>query len=212
MAIDAYLAAAEGDASGLAFMTLAFNLQVPRMSVWGDLIAKGYSADFDPERDYSDLADPTSIMGSPMGQTLWPFSAGWPMEQMPEEFRVAHASDVETLIINGNLDFSTPAENATAELLPILPNGKEVILANMGHTEDLWNAQPEATAHLLRTYFDTGEVDSSKFTHQPVAFEVGFPSFPTLGKALILVPLFFVAIISALLVWWFRRRRRQKRI
>ncbi len=44
---------------------LAYNLKVPDLGIWGDMIAKGYSADFDPERDYSELAAPDSIMGSP---------------------------------------------------------------------------------------------------------------------------------------------------
>ncbi|MCP4361275.1 MAG: alpha/beta hydrolase, partial [Chloroflexi bacterium] len=182
MAFDAYLAAADGDASGLAFMSLAYNLQVPKLGIWGDMIAKGYSADFDPERDYDELAAPDSIMGSPIPQLLWPIADNWTQTLMPEEYRQVQPSAVETLIINGNLDFSTPAENAINELLPVLENGQKIILSDLGHDEDFWNAQPEAAVQLLLTYFDTGEVDESLFEHQPVNFEVEFPSFPTLGK------------------------------
>ncbi|MCP4284853.1 MAG: alpha/beta hydrolase, partial [Gammaproteobacteria bacterium] len=133
MAFDAYLSAAEGDASGLAFMSLAYGLQVPGMSVWGDLFAKAYSADFDPERDYAELAASDSIMGSPIHQLLWPFTENWSQTLMPEEYRQVQPSDVETLIINGNVDFSTPAENAINELLPVLENGQKIILTDLGH-------------------------------------------------------------------------------
>ncbi len=209
MAFDAYLAAAEGDASGLAFMSLAYDLQVPGMATWGDMIAKGYSADFDPDRDYGELAAPDSIMGSPIPQLLWPFAEHWPQDLMSEEYRRVRPSTVDTLIINGNLDFSTPAENATKELLPALENGREIILSDMGHTEDLWYAQPKATIHLLRTYFDTGEVDDSLFEHQPVKFEIDFPSFPTLGKLMLFIPLFIVGLIGGVVLLWVRRRRKR---
>ncbi len=198
VALDAYLAAADGDASGLAFMSLAYDLQVPTMAVWGDTIAKGYSADFDSERDYSKLAAPDSIMGSPIAQLLWPIAENWPMTLMPEEYRQVQPSAVDTLIINGNLDFSTPAENATNELLPVLENVHEVILTDLGHTDNFWYAQPEASAHLLRTYFDTGDMDRSRFKHQPVNFEVDFPSFPTLGKLMFFIPLLIILIVGLL--------------
>jgi pimeloyl-ACP methyl ester carboxylesterase len=44
---DAYVAAQNGDASGLALMSLAFDLFIPKSFVWGDLFAKGGSADLD---------------------------------------------------------------------------------------------------------------------------------------------------------------------
>ncbi len=132
---------------------------------------------------------------------------------MPEEYRQVQPSSVETLIINGNLDFSTPAENAINELLPTLENGHKIILTDMGHDEDFWNAQPEAAMQLLLTYFDTGEVDESLFEHQPVNFEVDFPSFPTLGKLMFFLPLLIIVIIGllvGLVVWRVRVRRKRK--
>jgi pimeloyl-ACP methyl ester carboxylesterase len=41
---------------------------------------------------------------------------------------------VETLVINGELDFSTPPQVTTKELLPYLPNVQEVVLPGIGHT------------------------------------------------------------------------------
>ncbi|MCP4380131.1 MAG: alpha/beta hydrolase [Hyphomicrobiales bacterium] len=211
MAIDAYLSAAEGDASGLAFMSFAYNLQVPKLAVWGDMIAKAYSADFDPDLDYGQLGAPDSIMGSPIAQLLWPFTASWTQTQMPEEYRTAQPSDVDTLIINGNLDFSTPAENATAELLPLLSNGHEVILTDMGHTDDFWTAQPAAAEQLLLTYFDSGDVDASGFQHQPVSFAAPFPSFTVLGKAMVVLPLLIFGLLG-LVIWRIVVRRGRKRL
>ncbi len=211
MAIDAYLSAAEGDASGLAFMSFAYNLEVPKLAVWGDMIAKAYSADFDPDRDYGQLGAAESIMGSPIAQLLWPFTASWPQTQMPEEYRTAQPSNVDTLIINGNLDFSTPAENATAELLPLLSNGHEVILTDMGHTDDFWTAQPAAAEQLLLTYFDSGDVDASGFQHQPVSFAAPFPSFTVLGKAMVVLPLLILGLLG-LITWRLVVRRRRKRL
>ena len=51
-------------------------------------------------------------------------------------------SNVETLLIGGALDFATPPQDATRELLPHLPNGHQVVLPDFGHTDDFWSYQP----------------------------------------------------------------------
>jgi len=63
----------------------------------------------------------------------------WPARRIPEEYRQAQHCDVETLLVSGSNDFSTPAKNATRELLPVLKRGHQVILAEMGHVGDLWS-------------------------------------------------------------------------
>lgn len=50
------------------------------------------------------------------------------------EYGSVHTSKVETLLISGELDFSTPPQLATEELLPYLPNGHQVVLEEFGHT------------------------------------------------------------------------------
>ena len=171
--IDAYLSASEGDASGLAMLSQAYDLLIPNMSVWGEFFAKGYSSDYDASRDYNDLADPDSVMGSPMAQLLWPVADGWNGAVIDETYRQVQPSSVETLLIGGDIDFSTPVQFATEELLPSLENGQQVILKNMGHTNDVWNAQPEATEHLLVTYFATGAADDSGYVDQAISFAPG---------------------------------------
>jgi hypothetical protein len=79
-------------------------------------------------------------------------------------------SDTETLVINGGLDFSTPAQNATKELLPHLRNGHEVVLPGFGHTDDFWNVQVAAGSHLVNTFVDSGKVDDSRYTRAEVDF------------------------------------------
>ena len=100
-------------------------------------------------------------------------------------------------------------QKATEELLPALTHGEQVVLSEFGHVSDVWDFQPEATRHLLVTFFDTGEVDGSRFTYQPMDFHVGL-GFPALAKIALAV---VVAVIAGLVgvVWfvvqWVRRRQ-----
>ena len=63
----------------------------------------------------------------------------------------------------------------------------------MGHTNDVMTRQPEAIERLLTYFFDTGEVDDSLFTYEPITFEVkaGFPAIAkiALGFAFLGVPI-----------------------
>ena len=53
---------------------------------------------------------------------------------------------------------ATPPQNATRELLPHLPNGHQVVLAGLGHADDFWAYEPDASTHLIDTYLDSGRV------------------------------------------------------
>lgn len=163
LAFDAFVAAHKGDPSGLALLSMAYRFFIPSSGVWGDHASKAVSADFDPSRDYFvEMDPPGSIIGSPMGELAWGISrfVSWPIQPIPEEYRRSQTSDVETLLLSGSIDFSTPAEFATNELLPCLRNGKQVILAEMGHSEDVFGVNPEATERLLTSFFDTGVPDT----------------------------------------------------
>ena len=190
MVFDAWLAAEQGDPSGLALMSLAYDLIIPKMSVYGEFFSKGISADYDPERNYAaEMDPPNSIIGAPMSQLIWGSvtddkGAAWPTALMPEEYRNIQPSNTETLLINGNLDFSTPAEYAAKELLPSLPNGKMITLAEMGHVNDIMLRQPEAIERLLTHFFLTGEADDSLFTYDKMDFNTKM-SFPLLAKIIL---------------------------
>lgn len=213
---DAYLAAEGGDPSGLALMSLAYNLIMPSAFTWGDLLAKGGSADYDPARDYQAELDPAdSIIGSPTGVLIWePAARGWPVKLIPDELRQVQPSNVEALLVSGSVDFSTPPQFATDELLPYLPNSRQVILAEMGHTEDVRNVQPEATERLLNSFFDqatlgTGVADDSLYTYEQMDFHVGM-GFPALAKIALGAVVVLILVVAAV-IWFVARRIARRR-
>ena len=113
-------------------------------------------------------------------------------------------------MLSGSLDVSTPARNAREQLLPLLPNGDQVVLSGFAHTGDLINLQPEATRHLLATFFDTGEIDASLYRPHHVNFKpkLGFPLIAKLALSGVVLTL----IVGLLLLWFsvrvLRRHRR----
>jgi pimeloyl-ACP methyl ester carboxylesterase len=213
-AFEAYLAAEEGDPSGLALMSLAYDFMIPSTITWGDWAAKG-SIDYQITRDWITEMDPqNSILGSPTSLLVGgaaQLSGGWPVAPMSDEFFEVQQSDVETLLVSGSIDYSTPAQFATEELLPALENGEQVILSEFGHVTDIWSLQPDATMHLLVTFYNTGEVDDSLFVYQPMNYKVGMMSFPLLAKVLV-VAVILVVLLLAGLVWLILRRSRRRKV
>ena len=47
-----------------------------------------------------------------------------------------------------DLDFSTPAQNATKDLMPYLPSGRQVVLKGFGHSTTFWKEQVPAGTRL----------------------------------------------------------------
>jgi hypothetical protein len=78
-----------------------------------------------------------------------------PITYIPEEYRQFQGVDVETLMVNGSVDFACPVDNA-GELLPYLRNGELIVLAEMGHTKDVTGKQPAAFHHLVETFYLEG--------------------------------------------------------
>ncbi|MBN2424084.1 MAG: alpha/beta fold hydrolase, partial [Calditrichaceae bacterium] len=73
LVFDAFIAASQGDYSGFALMSLAYDYVMPEMFTWGELACKAVSADYDSTRDYIADMSPTEKypMGSPMSELLW---------------------------------------------------------------------------------------------------------------------------------------------
>lgn len=210
MVFDTYVAAANGDPSGLALMSLMYDVMMPRMLTWGDLLCKGV-ADYDPTRDYAaELDPPDTILGSPMGKMIWASAAkGWPIKPSLDALKAVHPTEVETLLISGSVDFSTPAEYARDELLPFLKHGKQVIIAEAGHTGDFWKVQPAAGERLLTSFYDTGVADDSLYTYTPMNFKVDM-GFPAIFKIALLIMTALVGGIGVGMGFLIRRKRKQR--
>jgi pimeloyl-ACP methyl ester carboxylesterase len=210
-AIDMWLAAEEGDASGMALVSMSRNMFLPNLWVFGDFLSKGGSVDdyYDLARDYqSELNPPDSILGSPWSLFIWGMLQGWPNNLIPDEYLQVQSTDVETLLISGSIDFSTPPQFATDELLPYLGNGEQIILEDFGHTETFWNSQPDARVRMLTAFFNMGEVDDSLYMYQPVNFDAGL-GWPALAKIMLSIALAGIFLLVTL-AWFAVRRVRQR--
>ena len=207
MVFDAYAAADHGDPSGLAVMSMASDFVLPNLFVWGDLISKGGSADFDSTRDYSkEMIPPDALLGSPISKLLFgPIeNDNWPIVLLPSRYRTLQRSEVQTLLLSGSMDFSTPPEFATNELLPYLPNGKQVIISEAGHIDDVWHLEPQAAERMVTSYFDTGIPDTSLLKYVPMDFHVSW-GFPKLAKAALGLVIAIIAALAGVIVWWIKR-------
>jgi pimeloyl-ACP methyl ester carboxylesterase len=217
---DAYVAAEKGDWSGLAFISVMFDRMIPKAMNWGDNAAKALSADYDPARDYeADMAPPGAILGSPLSKLMAVQKYGaWPIKPIPEEYRKLRYSDVETLMVNGNIDFSTPAEYAKNELLPYLRNGRLVVLAEMGHCNDVTDRQPEAFRRLAEAFYLEGTADDSMFHYESVDFKPS-QSLPDMAKRfvkrVVLIgggAFIFLIVIAILLIRLLRKRKKERAV
>jgi pimeloyl-ACP methyl ester carboxylesterase len=207
MTLDSWLSAAKGDSSGFWFMSLLADLAFPESFVWGEMAAAG-RVDARPADDYfTSGADRGSILGDPGTEFLWgggQLVDAWPATPSEDDYSQVQTSKVETLLIGGTVDFSTPPNAATDELLPHLPNGHQVVLAELGHTTDFWSYQPEAGTRLMNTFFDSGQVDDSLYKPASVDFtpEVTQTALAK-GIAVTMVGLAILAVLSLL---WMPRR------
>jgi len=110
----------------------------------------------------------------------------------------------------GSVDFMTPPMGSE-ELLPYLSNGELVLLEEFGHGNTFWNSQPEARLHMLTTFYNSGEVDASHYTYQPLDFDVG-RGWPGLAMNIlaivVVVPILLVTLTASAIYFVSRRKRR----
>jgi pimeloyl-ACP methyl ester carboxylesterase len=213
MTLDSWISAAQGDPSGLWFLSLASELVLPQSFTWGEFASIGMADAHPVERYYSSGADRGSIIGNPLAEFIW--GAGglvhaWPANPGENQYTSVQNSSVPTLLIGGTLDFETPAQNATKELLPHLSNGHQVILSGLGHVDDFWYYEPSASTQLLNAFYDTGRVDTSSYTPNRVSFATS----PTqtaqtaIAKDLLAAMIGF-ALLAALSLLWVALRVRK---
>jgi pimeloyl-ACP methyl ester carboxylesterase len=210
MTLNSWISAAHGDPSGLWLLSLMADLALPQSFTWGEF-ASIAMADAQPaERYFSSGAGGGSIIGNPFTEFLW--GAGglvhaWPANPGENQYTGVQNSNVPTLLIGGTLDFATPAQNATKELLPHLPNGHQVILSGLGHVGDFWAYEPSASTQLLTSFYDTGRVDTSRYTQHVVSFATS-PTQAAIAKDLLAAMTGFAALAALWLLWVARRVRK----
>jgi hypothetical protein len=213
MTLDSWLSAAEGDASGFWFMSLLSDLAFPTVGVWGDYAAVART-DAQAARDYYSTArEPNSILGDPGTAFLWAggrLLRDWPAAPGENQYSSMRTSKVETLLIGGELDFATPPQAATKELLPDLPNGRQVVLPGFGHSTTFWAEQSNAGSRLINTYLDSGRVDTSLYKKQRVDFTPEVTQ-AALGKGIAGTMVGLAGLVVLSLLWMPRRVHKRGR-
>lgn len=197
MVFDALIDAENGDYSGLALMSMAYDFVMPEMMTWGDLASKAVSADYDTSRSYSTEMEPENLpLGAPMSKLFWgPIKEGtWPINSIPEKFKKPQDSDIETLLISGSIDLGTPADFAKDQLLPHLKNGKQIILSEYGHMDLEW-PDPENTQLILSSFYNTGIPDTSLNKEVKIDFNVSWGFSQIMKISLLVFALLFLALI-----------------
>jgi pimeloyl-ACP methyl ester carboxylesterase len=211
MTLDSWISAAQGDPSGLWLLSTMAQLVLPQSFVWGEFASIGMADAKPVERYYSSGADKGSIIGNPLANFIW--GAGglvhaWPANPGENQYTSVQNSSVPTLLVGGTLDFETPAQNATKELLPHLSNGHQVILSGLGHADDFFAYEPSASTQLLTTFYATGQVDTSRYTPNMVSFTPS-PTQAGIAKDILATMVGFALLaVIWLLVLAIRIRRR----
>ena len=211
MAIDSWLAGSDGDASGFWFTSLFADAFFPSAFVWGEYAAAA-RLDAREAEDYfagreavdSSLARAATAFGWGGGR----LTEAWPALPDEDLYSRVRPSDVETLLIGGELDIATPPQWATRDFLPHLPNGSQVVLDGFGHSTSFWEDQSEAGTRLINTFFDTGRVDDSLYEPQPVDFTPEVTQ-PALGKGIAGAMVGLAALTVLSILWMALRRKRR---
>ena len=209
--IDTLLSAEQGDGSGAWLLSLMAQVAFPSEQLWGDVAAVARSDAAHARRFFATGAGRGSVFGSPGTDLIWAGGRlldAWPSNPDENRYTRVQDSDVETLVIGGELDLATPPQWASRELLPHLSNGQAVVLENLGHTNDFWTYEPAASTHLITTFLASGRVDESRYTPASVDFTPAF-SHGRVAKILLGVMLGLAALTVLSLVWMSLRVRRR---
>jgi uncharacterized membrane protein YdfJ with MMPL/SSD domain/pimeloyl-ACP methyl ester carboxylesterase len=209
--IDTLLSANQGDGSGAWLLSMMAQLILPRGQVWGDVAASGRSDAAYARHFYANHANRGSVIGSPLTDLIWAGGRlldAWPSNPDENLYTRVRNSNVETLLIGGKLDFATPPQNGTRQLLPHLPNGREVVLSNLGHSDDFWTYQAAASKRLINRYLESGRVDTSRYTPARVDFT------PAMSQGMIativLASMLGLALLTVVSLLWMAVRVRRR--
>jgi hypothetical protein len=118
--IDMWLSAGEGDASGLWCGSFIGDLFFSKLFVWGQYAA---FARVDAQAVRVHFSSGGQDDGTNLGRTTTTYIWGggrlvdaWPAAPEENEYSQVRTSNVETLLVGGELDFSTPPQIMTKEL------------------------------------------------------------------------------------------------
>ncbi|PKV50143.1 pimeloyl-ACP methyl ester carboxylesterase [Aquimarina sp. MAR_2010_214] len=182
---DAFIAAEKGDFSGLAFLVMMYDLLPDVKKIyWGEFLTKSITADYQLEKNYTAAMDSKSnLLGAPLSKLFEIINhSEWDVQMIPKQYRTFKTSYVTTLLVNGNLDVSSPIENAK-ELIDYLPNGHLVVITDSGH-HDFYKKQEEVVNTMIKKFYLTGKVNDERIKH--ISADLGKPkqSLQKLGKSL----------------------------
>jgi pimeloyl-ACP methyl ester carboxylesterase len=192
---DAYLAAGEGDPSGLAMLNLMARFRPFNLGMLGDKFNKGGTVDLEKYEGIESVSLGDSIMGAPLAELVLPMGKDWPIELIHKDLREFQETDVEMLLVNGNLDFAVPPI-VLDEAKPYFHKAQIVLLSEFSHTGDVFVLQSEAIVRLITSYYDTGVADTSLFVYQPLSFEPKM-SLTTVARLLVVA----IIVLPALVIW-----------
>lgn len=205
---DAYLAAGEGDPSGLAMMNLLTALAPLDQQIFGDVSSKAGSVDLEKYGGIESVSLGDSVMGAPMAEWIWPLAKEWPLELIPKNLREFQESDVEMLLVNGTVDFATPP-TALDEARPYYHKAQMVLLPEFSHIGDVMTLQPEAFERLVTSYYDTGVADDSLYVYEPLGFKPRI-SLTVIARLVIAAMVILPALLILGVVLAVRRIRRHR--
>src|SRR3954454_6240602 len=208
--IDTWLSAAHGDNSGMWLLSLFGDMAIPASHVWGDVPATGqidnrYATDY-----YANGGDHGSILGNAFTDSLWGnggLVGSWPHSPEVDKYTTLQPTNVPTLLISGDVDFATPAPFAT-EMLPSLRDGHQVVLHNLGHTEDTWNYDKAGMRKLIDTYLLTGRLDPSAYNQRAMDLHAS-PTQGMIAKIVVASLGGLAALAVSTLIWLPLRQRRR---
>ena len=99
------------------------------------------------------------MLGSPLSLLFFAGGPSWPATTVADETRHVRTCEVESLLVSGALDISTPPQTARQEARPLLTRGAHVVVPNASNVDDLWGLQPEAIQSLVTRFYDTGDIN-----------------------------------------------------
>ncbi len=165
LVFSAMLAAEQGNFRPLARALSQFPINQITSGYNADRILKAAQADYNSEIDYlSEIAE-NNPGTMPYTFLQWAIAQQDPsfIKLIPEEYRIWRDTDVQTLLINGTLDPSSPPWGLE-DYATHYKNGRLIFVPERSHS-DVFSADLKVWKRLLLGYLRTGEFDEKKIPY-----------------------------------------------